>query len=482
MKKKITFDMLSLVLLVAFLFCGSKAMAQDEPPTGYANVWYDIKVVNEKGGKVAVLANQSGIKTWSTNKKFEQTVQTSVVEGFDVFMFFLFAQADTANGYIFAGWYVDEDGDGEFNIEKDKLWNFDSECMMLASIDENTPIYNTQAEAKAGQKPTSSMGTIFALFSRGATVGLSYHQDETWGNCGSVFVDKLVNEPGDKITIRALPNDGYTFLYWKNEFDHGQGEIVSRDNPYTFTVKGGEKLFAYFRSDDAPSVSLPEEGGYYIAKYDRNWILSEEAIKNGAHVVNLEAEDLVKSGDKVYLDANRPDADDIENYYTPVANRDLPTLIYGKGNVDFDFNFGYGFGRYQSTDALVKWSFNGIELKGGGTPLYVYVFSNELGAFIQYGNTDTLADPNAPSSIRVPKNVAYFSIQAAELADDNGNIPMAIGLSPESYDYAIAGVTPTEITSKGMKNQKMYSLSGIEVQPTSQKGIFIVNGKKVVIK
>ncbi len=482
MKKKKAFCKFPFLLFSLLFVFGQKVMAQDEIDfTGYANVWYTLKVVNDNGGKICATASQSGLKTWtSTKKEWSQTVETGQLMGVDVFLFYLFAQVDTSNGYIFGGWYSD-DGDGKFDITKDELLSGDVEYLMIVPLSEGTPVYDTQAQAKSGAKPQSTMGTIFALFTRGASIGLSYHQDETWANCGSVFVDKPVNEPGDVVTARALPNDGFTFQYWKSGYEPGDGEVISYDNPYTFTVQGGEKVYAYFTDNEAPSFEMPAEGGYRVELLEKTWTLSDESIKDGACILNLEAEDLVLSNGKAYL---QPPGYDVENVWSVVSHdRYAPTLLYGKGAISFAFNFGYGFGRKQSSETLIKWSGSqGTEVKGNGTPVYVYVFSNNLGAFVQYGNTDTMVNPNAPSSVKVPANYAYFSMLAYDLADSSGNIPMAIGLSPESYDYAIAGISPTQLSPVNVKGTKMYSLSGVEVKTTSQKGVFIVNGKKIVIK
>jgi hypothetical protein len=81
---------------------------------------------------------------------------------------------------------------------------------------------------------------------------------------------------------------------------------------------------------------------------------------------------------------------------------------------------------------LVQWSGDkGVSLTGD--VIYVYVFVPEIGAFLQYGTTDDFA-PNYTPSVNVPAHLAYFSMSAFDLTDDEGNIPTVIGLSPETYD------------------------------------------------
>ena len=64
-----------------------------------------------------------------------------------------------------------------------------------------------------------------------------------------------------------------------------------------------------------------------------------------------------------------------------------------------------------------------------------------------------------------------------------GNIPTVIALSPETLDKAIAtAIESPQIETLEVKGQKIYTLSGVEVKSTDQKGIYIINGKKVLVK
>ena len=148
----------------------------------------------------------------------------------------------------------------------------------------------------------------------------------------------------------------------------------------------------------------------------------------------------------------------------------------------------YGFAR--ESVALVNWSGNGVTVSSDIT--YVYAFIDELGAFIEIGNTDSMINPDAPKSVKVPAGVAYMAIPAFDLTDDYGNIPSVIGLSPETYDRgvagrdhaldALAGIGGVSAQSRTINGQKVYTLSGVRVKPTAEKGVYIVNGKKVILK
>lgn len=482
--KKLLLKTLPAMLLAALTLVPQNLRAQDDLGViGYTNIWVDIKAAPQGGGKVFANTQQSVTKLWRDQISFKQPVGVAELMGANVTVMFLYAQPATADGYAFAGWYYD-DGDGELDIAKDEYLGADLEYYLLSALADDAVIYDTQAAARNGQQPSQPDGTVFAYYTRGATVGLAYYQDDAplHANCGTVYVSKPVSEPGDEVTVRALPNDGFQFEYWADA--QLMGDPVSRENPYTFTVQGGEKLYAYFTAIDAPEYDFPEEGGYKTIQVNQTWVLSDEALKAGAVSLGLAKEDLMRTDDgKVYLDQTAEDA-----RYDVTFWQGTPTILYGKGKVRFAYKMQYGFSR--GNDPLVKWSGNGTTVSSEIT--YVYVFIDELGAFIQIGNTDTFVNPNAPTSIKVPAGVAYIAIPAFDLTDDEGNIPTVIGLSPETYDRGVAGrdhaldvltaLDGVRSGSRTIRGQKVYTLSGVEVQQTAERGVYIVNGKKVIIK
>lgn len=483
MKKTFTLNFAALLLSVIALLIPQQTIAQeDDGLVGYANVFIRVKAVPEGGGKVFPFYQEATTKVWRDQWDFSQPVPVGSM--FDTYftMIYLYANPATTDGYIFAGWFLD-DGDGVFDAEKDEFLSESLEYLSFADIDpDETPVYETQSAARSGEKPTEATDLIFAYFTKGARVNVAYYQDSEYdfhGNCGSVWISKTVNEPGDQVIVRALPNDGYHFAYWANKSQ--LGDPVSTENPYTFTVQGGEQLYAYFMADDAPTFDLPEEGGFAVASFYDEWVLSDESLKNGAAVLFLEAEDLTRTADgKVYLDMTNEGAADRYSQW-----RYAPTLIYGKGKVTFAYKIGIGFG-----SQLLQWSGdNGVSV--GGDVIYVYVFVPELGAFIQYGTTDDY-NVNATETVKVPAKMIYFSMSAYDLTDNYGNIPTVIGLSPETYDKGMAGyndalnqlaaIEGVKMGETTLRGQKVYTLSGVEVKTTSEKGVFIVNGKKMILK
>lgn len=455
------------------LLLGGRAMAQDSEIVGYANVWYTLKAAPEDGGQVCVTTTATGLKTWKSTVDYNQTVQVANMLYSNVIMFYIFARPK--EGYAFSGWYQDADGDGVLDISKDVLLSNSEEFVVMAALDDDVTVYSTQAEAKNGTKPAESEPIVFAYFTRGAIVGLSYYQGEDYANCGSVFCDKPTNEPGDIVTVRALPTDGFQFEYWQTA--SSMGDIISRENPYTFTVQGGERLFAYFTAIDAPQVELPEEGGFAVLFLDAPWVMTDETMKAGTHILVMESEDLTRADGKIFLDMSKE-----ESHIDIGQQSGAPTIIYGKGTVRFAYKMSYGFARKAASEFLVRWSGSkGTTVRGDN--LYIYAFREDLGAFVTIGNTDQMLNPDAPTSFSVPANLAYFSISAFEVVDDNGNIPPVIGLSPETYDLAMTGIddlhpSPVSIQPSSLI---MYDLQGRAMQNGKvSKGIYILNGRKYI--
>ena len=477
----------TLTALMALLAPATVSAQENGEITGYVNAWIDIRVAPEGAGQVAYALTPTALKTWGGSKSYNAPLTTFSLMGSDIIALQLYARPVADNGYSFAGWYLDN-GDGVLNIEEDEFLDDNDEYYFMSALPDDVTLYDTQAAALNGVKPSQVQDVIFAYFTNGAVCGVSYYQDDEYtfhGNCGNVWSSKPANVPGDEVTVRALPNDGFHFEYWSDAFF--RGEPVSRENPYTFTVKGGERLYAYFSADDAPTYSLPAEGGFKVVNLDATWFLSDESVKNGALALVLEEEDLKRTDSgQVYLDM-----DNENSHFDNSQIGGTPTLLYGKGDVKFAYKT-VGLGYSRTNDPLVKWS--GAEgTTVSGDVIYAYVFIEKLGAFVEVGNTDNMANPNAPTSVDIPANVAYFSLPAFDLTDDEGNIPSVIGLSPATYDRAlvegktaldqlIAAVDGVKRSERTLGGLQVYTLSGVRLTTTPEKGVYIVNGKKVVLK
>ena len=441
---------------------------------GYTNAYVSLKAYPQQGGKVCGGLTSSSLKVWMPSFPLKTTFPVGSLMGVNVIAYYAFSQP--AEGYLFGGWYEDTDGDGEFDITKDQQLSTEGEFFELLTLDDNATIYETEAAAKSAAKPDTPTRTIFGFFTNGASVDVAYRQGATVGNCGTVFIDKPINSPGDQVTVRALPNDGFQFEYWEDA--PLLGNILSRDETYTFTVKGGDKLYAYFTAIDAPEVDLPEDGGCKVLVVQQPWVLSEEAMKAGAHVIVMEKEDLVRTDDgKTYLDMTKE-----ECQLDVTQQGGVPTLVTGKGKVRFSFKDIVGVARATSSEALVQWSGSkGVTLNQEF--VYVYLFHEDLGAFIQFAHSDTMVDPSASTKISIPAGWAYIALSAYDIVDNQtGKIPTVIGLSPETFDAGVSGIEGAHIEKRNLRGTTLYTLSGLQVKAAGQPGVYVVNGRKVVLK
>lgn len=470
---------------VLMLLSATAASAQPEFTETWVQTWVRLVAVGD-GCRVAA-TQIDGTGTPVYRETLDWKTQLPVMYSAAAF---LAAHARAAEGYAFVGWYID-DGDGVFDAEKDEYAGGykDDGTLLAIDIQNFGDEYDTRDEAKRAEVPTAPQAIIFAYFSNGVNVGISEkqgHEEEWYPNAGAVDISKYPNSPGDEVTVEAFPADGYEFAYWRTRYYTGdiKGEVVSFDNPYTFTVTAGETLYAVFRDLEAPSFDFPEEGGWKAVNLNDNWVLDDVS---DCTIFIFNPEDIVRADGRTLLNT-----DDEEAQYRFAQWKDLPTLMYGRGHVSFLFRWPYGYSRQ---NPIVMWSGTaGTSVTGSATddvPHYVYVFKEDVEAFILWGHTDFIWHPDeAKTNIQVPANTAYINMLASDLTDDEGNIPSVIALSPESYDYALEHLTElvTGVEALPVRGEAsvgdtpIYTLGGLNVRATNQPGIYIVNGKKVAVR
>ena len=489
------------VVVTAMLTTASGLQAQEIGEVeGYANVYITAKVVPTGGGRVWLSVNKpgQGLPSWKTDEsKLNRVMPVSA----DYIYFYANAQPLGEN--IFGGWYLD-DGDGVLDMTKDELLNTDEQALIVFDAVELTgsdSYYETEAEANAATKPTEPQAVIFALFTNGATV----KPDDYMKKFGSVSIDKPNNTIGDRVTVSATPIEGYRFEYWKSKqgstlFDTDKG-IISRQNPYTYTVKGGEKLYAYFSAINAPTYEFPAEGGWKVLDFNNTtgaWVLHEQsqAICYLFDMSDLEYENgqlVLRSDDEASW------FDNTQTYSTSFEQRNA-TMVYGAGTV----RFGFSLTQYYEANVVFGRLNNEMVQYTGAKALTVkdpenaacyhfYRFDEELQGFYEFATTDFIADPDAPSSVTIPAHTAYIRLSAYDLTDPSlglnigYEIPTVIALSPKAFEPFEEQATAIEkaamnITENEVGGMKIYTLSGMKVKATDQPGIYIMNGRKVVVR
>ncbi|MBP3252218.1 MAG: hypothetical protein J6M25_06195 [Prevotella sp.] len=479
MKKSFTLFML---MLLAVFLAPTAVDAQDITLEGYTNVYIRVQAAVEGSGRVSVTPPKGGLETYKEVVDFQKTLPVAMSSvSFNV-------KCRANSGYTFGGLYAD-DGDGVFDITKDELiYSADAGLMLLPlsmlGLDDDYELYATETEAQMGEKPTEPQVIIFANFSNGVTIAVDRYQEQ----CGTVEISKPVNAAGDVVTIKAIPAEGYQFEYWKTGYGSQWGmpnpdTSVSSEAEWTFTVQGGERYYAYFSAVNAPVLEFPEEGGWIATSFTGSWLMHEQS--QGISYC-LTMDDIVTNDAmQTYLNIDNDDAkyDNVHRFFSAergYGNR--ASLVYGKGTVRFThYIVGLGFDR---SGNILEWSGTKpytVNDRDNTLGYHVYVFRPDLEAFVRIGTTDSYEEVYT-TSVTVPANTCYLCMEGFDLADPiTGYIPEVIGLSPEAFDKAVAGVEEVQVSQK-VGRQTVFDLMGRKMDGTPVKGLYIREGKKIVIK
>lgn len=212
---------------------------------GYVSVFVRVQASTPGTGRVAVTPPSGGLDTYKETVDFQRTLPVSMG------CVYFNIKARPNDGFKFGGWYID-DGDGVFDITKDTFDSDEEKSLIflplsyLGFADDFEP-YATEAEAKMAQQPTEPQMTIFARYTNGASVYVDYMQE----HCGTVEISNPNNQKGDQVTIKAIPNEGYQFEYWKT----GRGSQIfatNRDTSVSHDAEWTKKLpFSCIRENDS---------------------------------------------------------------------------------------------------------------------------------------------------------------------------------------------------------------------------------------
>lgn len=481
---------------------------------GYLNLFVRAQVVTPGSGKV----NISPVGASSSFVSYKETFDFQTTSFVASELVYFQAKAKTADGYFFAGWYLDSDDDGQFNPNIDELISLQEEDILFAPAGSLLPAgmddyYPTEADAKnATNKPTSPNIMIFAFFSDGVSVSLDHnmHSYRSYVNddgqtdyavlpFGTVSIDKVLNSVGDQVTIKAVPAEGYKFDYWKKNFSTtiytGDADVFSTQAEVTFIVSERTNLYAVFSQLDAPYVDFPEQGGWKALKFNGPWILHEQS--NAQTFLFTLADIKLDANGQAYFDVTDEDAwyDNTMSYNDSYGRAKDVTLMYGRGRVRTAYLNSYGFSRANRIDILFTGNNGGtINDSNNANSYHVYAFDEEKQAFVEIGNTDMYINPNAPTSVFVPANTAYMYLSAFDLSNQLGGVgelPDIIYLPHDAFDNGMTYEKTAEYTSIQDINQKLsnvhrnedaYTLSGARIQHITRPGLYIVAGRKVYVK
>lgn len=122
---------------------------------------------------------------------------------------------------------------------------------------------------------------------------------------------------GDTCTMTAVPNEGFSFLYWSEN-----GEQVSTNPVYSFTVASNRNLEAHFSPFNITATADPEEGGTVIGagEYDCQSSCTLTAIANeGYTFMNWTCDGGVVSTEPTYSFSVNRNAEYVAHFALPFS-------------------------------------------------------------------------------------------------------------------------------------------------------------------
>lgn len=210
-------------------------------PSGAGTVYIDNPAKPSVSGLIPKYQSQGSKKKW------HETYGTSdPASNGDVTV-----RCAPSSGWFFVGWTADnnwsESNTTIISTEQSDTW---TKVLKYYKTDIEYNNYPDDAPKMVewGNKNKDKCRFYYANFAR--------VKASTASNDGTVSCSPLVNQDGDRVTLTATVNTGSeaNFAYWSRN-----GEQVSTDNPYTFTVSSGHygEYVAVFST-----ISYPPDGTY----------------------------------------------------------------------------------------------------------------------------------------------------------------------------------------------------------------------------
>lgn len=254
-----------LLLLMLFAFAGQDAWAGkyysyhviDVKPSGAGKVYSTSKTENGENTNFNACVDPPYTQTWRTGNSTNT----------------LYLLAKANDGYVFSHW---EDQDG---------------TIVASSNPGQVSAHCAQNNSTSG--PGDYNGTYYAVFV--PTQAVEVYTENA--NFGTASISDSQNEIGQTITLTAHENlFQHAFVGWRKESD---GQIVSNENPYTFTIseQNKGKYYAVFRDDyNFYRIKNYETNRYMVATNDQGGIsnLSSFSLISGLENVIYDAGSIVQ--------------------------------------------------------------------------------------------------------------------------------------------------------------------------------------------
>ena len=413
----------------------STGVAMAEPDNAYHWYYDEFEAYPTGAGKIYVVSQAEDTKESAADITADEwsATQTYKAEIYGNASDYLNGYAQPADGWVFIGWGT---------TDQVIVVSYDSEKSSMITVNSKTSAESNEVDLT----PFTPDTTIYALFSH-----VTASVDASCNRFGTTEVTPLINNISDKVTLKAVPNADYQakFEYWLAP----DGETKITDQSFEVTVEKAAKYTAFFSSEAVKT--LPGEYNYQIVYFDHDVTLLDENAE--ALTLDLYEGDLTK--DTVY-------------YYTgSFIPAKTPTIVYS------------------FADALY--------LPSSEEPYYIP--ENPIWTGDEAVSISTLDGTQTYYQVNLPDPEDFFGEVTLTLVDDNATVPAntmlvaipdatveALGMASTLYidKYVEPADDPEAISmTKAQKRSGLiYDLQGHRVKEMNRPGIYIVDGKKILMK
>jgi hypothetical protein len=286
---------------------------------------------------------------------------------------------------------------------------------------------------------------------------------------GTVTIDKLVNDIGDKVTLTATPNNEFCqFVNWTLD-----GQVVSTDPTIVVDVKGIANYEASFSDSRTVTLQFPEAGGYqeFYSNYDFEL---QEQVDSYSPYLYYTMTNENEMADSVNAEGRRVShlTGISSNYY---LSGKKPAILYGSGEVSISPASGEEAQSDESYScSLFRWSGEqGVQVdtlptfdpESDLTFIYYTFDINKL----QFNRITT--GTIAPNSLymRIFGNMVGAGLEAPEVIYFN-----------EDVETEATGISPVKV--RRQQGQGFYTLGGRLQKTPSRSGIYVADGQKIVVR
>ena len=312
-----------------------------------------------------------------------------------------------------------------------------------------------------------------------------------------------INNAIDNITIN-LPEDGK--FYRIRCTATGMKYLSSEINDNSRLVMNGSENARIFMYTNGALLSYTE--GLYINAYNLNEIGITSAVtfsegKPGSYYVNVGGRYIYGDGDGIDSGAGTPDSRDGYSWWIEEVTS-LPVSVSAAGYATAYFPVATTIPGDVTAYVLTSTSENSAVLTAleGTIPAnqgviiaanegsYDFVITNDVefeGTNMLTGAAATANVSSSATTLTLQNNategIGLYKYTGSEVGTFKAHLELPAELQSNGFSFRIEGTTAIdEVETSEAGEQVIYDLTGRRVESINASGIYIVNGKKVVVK